>query len=85
MISVVDVKILLVDASLEVMNIKRTLESLGYEVPSVVSTGEEAIEKVFDIKPDIVFMDLDLNGDMDGIEVVSKIKEMDIPIIFFFF
>lgn len=78
----VDVKILLVDASLEVMNIKRTLESLGYEVPSVVSTGEEAIEKVFDIKPDIVFMDLDLNGDMDGIEVVSKIKEMDIPIIF---
>jgi len=77
-----DIKIVLVDGNVEAMDIKGKLESLGYEVPCVVSTGEEAIKKVLDIKPDLVLMDIDLNGDMDCIEVASKIKEINVPLIF---
>jgi two-component sensor histidine kinase/DNA-binding response OmpR family regulator len=79
---VTDVKIVLVDGNIEAMDIKRTLESFGYEVPCVVSSGEEAIEKVFNIRPDLVLMDIALEGNIDGIEVASKIKKIDIPVIF---
>ncbi len=77
-----DIKIVMVDGNTEAMDIKRTLESFGYEVPYVASSGEEAIEKVSDIRPDLVLMDIVLEGDMDGIEAASKIKEIGIPVIF---
>jgi PAS domain S-box-containing protein len=76
-------KILLVeDESIEAMDIKRTLESFGYQVPYVASSGEEAIEKALEIMPDLILMDIILKGDTDGIEAVSKIKELDIPVIY---
>ena len=56
------------------MDIKHTLESFGYEVPYVASSGEEAVEKALEIMPDLILMDIVLKGDSDGIEAVSKIK-----------
>jgi PAS domain S-box-containing protein len=79
----VDVKILIVeDESIEAMDIKRALESFGYSVPYIASRGEDAMEKAFDIMPDLVLMDIVLKGEKNGIDVASKIKELDIPIIF---
>ena len=78
-----DVKILLVeDENIEAMDIKRTLESFGYEVPYVVSSSEEAVEKALDMMPDLILMDIILKGDIDGIETVSKIKDLNIPVIY---
>jgi PAS domain S-box-containing protein len=78
-----DIKILLVeDESVEAMELKRTLEFLGYEVPYVASTAEEAVNKALEIMPDLILMDIFLKGDCDGIEAASKIKELDIPIIY---
>jgi len=78
-----DLKILLVeDESIEAMDIKRTLESFGYQVPYVASSGQEAIDKAAQLKPDIILMDIILKGDIDGIEAISKIKELDIPCIY---
>ena len=49
-----DVNILLVeDESIEAMDIKRTLESFGFKVPYVASSGEKALEKAIEIKPDL--------------------------------
>ena len=78
-----DVKILLVeDESIEAMDIKLTLESFGYEVPYVASSGEEIVEKALEIMPDLILMDIVLKGDTDGIDVASKIKNLNIPIIY---
>ena len=78
-----DVKILLVeDESIEAMDIQRTLESFGYNVPYVASKGEEAVSKALEIRPDIILMDIILKGEMDGIETANEIKALNIPIIY---
>ncbi len=64
-------------------DIRKSLERLGYKVPAIVSTGEEAIKKARDIRPDLVLMDIVLDGKMDGIEAARKIHSLyDIPFIF---
>ncbi|HMK54068.1 MAG TPA: PAS domain S-box protein [Methanobacteriaceae archaeon] len=78
-----DLKILLVeDESTEAMDIKRTLESFGYQVPYVASTGQEVIDKALELNPDIILMDIVLKGDIDGIEAINKIKKLNIPFIY---
>ncbi len=64
-------------------DIKVRLHKLGYSVPSIVRSGEEAIEKAKVLKPDLVLMDIVLDGEMDGIEAASTIKSLyDIPVVF---
>ncbi|NMO08459.1 PAS domain S-box protein [Methanobacterium subterraneum] len=76
-------KILLVeDESIEALDIKRTLESFGYEVPYVASNGEEAVKKALEIKPDLILMDIILKGKTDGIDAALEIKKFNIPVIF---
>jgi len=78
-----DVTILLVeDESIESIDIKRTLESFGYQVPYVASNGQEAIDKAFELKPDLILIDINLKGENDGIETISKIKKLNIPFIY---
>ncbi|MCZ7400590.1 MAG: ATP-binding protein [Candidatus Methanoperedens sp.] len=65
------------------MDLKKRLKNLGYDVPVVVTSGKEAIEKVKENNPDLVLMDIHLDGEMDGIEAASKIHSFsDIPVIY---
>lgn len=65
------------------LEIKETLRRLGYEVVARVTTGEEAIEKGGELRPDLILMDIRLAGEMDGITAAKTIINMyDIPIIF---
>ena len=64
-------------------DIQGLLQSLGYEVNEVITTGEEAILKAVELQPDLILMDIALSGKIDGIEAVKKIKEeLDVPIIY---
>ena len=54
-------------------DIKISLQSLGYIVPSISSSGEEAIQNTEKDKPDLVLMDIVLEGEMDGIEAANQI------------
>ena len=64
-------------------DIRMSLQSLGYTVSSVVSSGEEAIKKAEGDRPDLVLMDIVLKGEMDGIEAASQIRSCyNIPIIY---
>ncbi len=63
--------------------LKITLQDLGYSVPAMAASGEDAIEKAVKIQPDLILMDIVLSGEMDGIEAArSIIDRHDIPVIF---
>jgi PAS domain S-box-containing protein len=69
-------KILIVeDENIVAMDIKKRVEDLGYAVPHMAATGEDAIRKAEEIPPDLILMDIKLKGDMDGIEAAEKIRE----------
>lgn len=71
------------DEVISAMGLQKTLKHMGYIVPITVSSGEKAIEMVKENKPDMVLIDINLKGEMNGFEIASKIHSFsDIPIIF---
>ena len=71
------------DERITAEDIKDGLKSLGYEVPAVVHSGEDAVCKATELQPDLVLMDIKLEGEMDGIEAAGEIKKhFDIPVIY---
>ena len=71
------------DEAIIAMEIESQMQSLGYEVTSIVNTGEEAIGKADSYRPDIILMDIDLRGKLDGIESAEIIRtRFNIPIVF---
>ena len=59
------------------------LEKLGYTIIDIVSTGEDAIPHTEKTPPDIVLMDIRLEGKMDGIQAAETIRnQYDIPVIY---
>ena len=71
------------DERITAEDIKDGLKSLGYKVPAVVHSGEEAVRKAMELQPDLVLMDIKLEGKMDGIEAAGEIKKhFDIPVIY---
>lgn len=78
------VKILIVeDEMIIAANISLQLSRLGYKVTGIVSRGEEVLPHVKQNKPDIVLLDVQLKGKLDGIETARVMQnEFDIPIIY---
>ncbi len=77
-------KILIVeDEILVATDIEESLEALGYTIQGVVDTGLKAIEAVEKKLPDLVLMDINLKGQMTGIEAATIITQKhDVPIIY---
>jgi PAS domain S-box-containing protein len=64
-------------------NLRKKLSALGYKVPAVVVSGEEAVQKVEEMRPDLVLMDIKLKGKMDGVEAARQIRaRFDIPVVY---
>jgi len=71
------------DEELVGLAIRTYLESVGYEVPTVVPSGEQAIKEAGALEPDLVLMDIRLSGAIDGIEAAAAIKESyHVPVIY---
>jgi two-component system, response regulator PdtaR len=65
------------------IDLKIRLENLGYYVPGIAVNGKDAIKKTGDKNPDLVLMNVLLNGDIDGIDVAQKIRNLyNIPVIY---
>lgn len=63
--------------------LERYLGKLGCNVKAKAQRGDEAIDKAYKIGPELIFMDIKLNGSMDGIEAMHKIREFsDVPVIY---
>jgi diguanylate cyclase (GGDEF)-like protein/PAS domain S-box-containing protein len=78
------VRILVVeDESIVALDIQERLEALGYDVPSPVVSGEKAIEQAGILHPDLVLMDIQLKGRMDGVEAADQIRQrFGIPVVY---
>jgi len=64
-------------------DLKMTLWSLGYHVEGAVPSGEKAIEIATNVLPDLVLMDIRLEGKIDGIKAAENIKKkLNIPVIY---
>ena len=71
------------DERIVAADIKMSVEKLGFEVAATANSGEEAIQKALELKPDLVLMDVVLEGRMDGIKAASIIRaSCKIPIIY---
>jgi PAS domain S-box-containing protein len=65
------------------ITIQDILKSFGYAVPAIVCSGEEAIQKVAELQPDLVLMDIRLEGSMDGVEAAEKIRsDFNTPVVY---
>lgn len=77
-------KVLIVeDEFLISMQLESELSDGGYNVLKIVSSGEKALKIVSEISPDLILMDINLAGEIDGIETARKIQSFSKnPIIF---
>jgi two-component system cell cycle sensor histidine kinase/response regulator CckA len=71
------------DENIVAKDIAARVARQGYTVAAVVGTGEEAVQLVETIRPDLILMDIMLKGAMDGIEATQKIRErFDMPVVY---
>ena len=71
------------DEHIVAWDIKETLEKLGHTVVDRVVSGAEAIRSAQINQPDLVLMDIRLEGEMDGITAGSEIyHQLNIPIVY---
>ncbi len=65
------------------LDLQQRLEKMGYRVPVVVASGEAAIESTQDSTPDLVLMDINLHGEMDGVEAAEQIRARhQVPVVY---
>lgn len=77
-------KVLVVEDEIIVAeDIAERLRKLGYTVAGMVTSGEEAIEQTAKAQPDLVLMDIVLEGDIDGVTAAENIRNaFQIPVVF---
>jgi CheY-like chemotaxis protein len=77
-------KILVVEDESEVAEtLKIMLKKFGYNVVGCENKAESAIQKAGNLHPDLVLMDIELSGKMDGVEAADAIrKKYHIPVIY---
>ena len=64
-------------------NVERRLKDLEYTVCAVVPTGAQGVEKAAEIHPDVVLIDIELEGETNGIEAAHRIRNsLGIPTIY---
>lgn len=80
----IPLKILIVeDEMIIAANLAMQLENIGYEILGIIPRGEDAINAIKTDKPDLVLMDINLKGELDGIETATQMQLYgSIPIIY---
>lgn len=71
------------DERIVALHLCHQLVELGYEVVGTVASGKQALEKISEQRPDVVLMDIHIEGELDGIETAASIPaELQIPVIY---
>jgi CheY-like chemotaxis protein len=77
-------KVLIVeDETVTALHLRQHLDSLGYQISAVASSGEEAVRLANELNPDLVIMDLKLSGMMDGVEASRRMQgKQPVPVVY---
>ena len=77
-------RVLIVEDELVVASdLALSLEDFGYAVAGVAKSGEEALRKAQETQPDIILMDIVLQGEMDGIQVAERLRSaLGVPVLY---
>jgi PAS domain S-box-containing protein len=71
------------DESIVAFNLQQRLSHMGYHVPDVAVSGVETLALVAQCRPDLILMDIHIEGAMDGIDVAARIHESHpVPVIY---
>ncbi|HTV31416.1 MAG TPA: response regulator [Xanthobacteraceae bacterium] len=71
------------DERVVALHLKQQLLRLGYQVPAMATAGYQALKQIAEHRPDVVLMDIHIEGDIDGIETGARIPDrLQIPIIY---
>src|SRR5436190_20096138 len=71
------------DEMIVAKDLQRILKKLNYETTDPFSSGKKALEQLEFLRPDFVLLDINLKGDMDGIQIGEHImQEYGIPFVF---
>jgi PAS domain S-box-containing protein len=71
------------DEAIIAKDIERALLKLAYRVTGIASTGEEALLRAAENRPDLVLMDIMLNGQIDGIEAAQRMRQQfGVPVVY---
>ncbi len=71
------------DEGLIGLDLQRRLEKAGYVVVAVAERMEEALEMAATLSPELVFMDIRIKGEHDGIETAGRLsRQYDLPVIY---
>ena len=75
--------LLIEDEAIVAADIRARLTALGYSVPAIAASAEEAVQRAHELHPDIMVADIVLEGTLDGVDAVQQIrKKMDIPVVY---
>ncbi|MDP3855753.1 response regulator [Phenylobacterium sp.] len=71
------------DEAIVAMSLESLIEDFGFEVCAIASTGEQAVALAASLRPDLILMDVNLIGDMDGVEAARRARKVvDARIVF---
>jgi CheY-like chemotaxis protein len=71
------------DEALTVLALKHELTELGYEIAGDASTAADALRAAEENRTDLVLMDIQLEGGIDGVAAAAAIRgHLDIPVVF---
>ncbi len=71
------------DEAIVAENLRSKIEQLGYEVAGIAANSEEAVEMALRLLPQLVLMDIRLDGRNDGIQAAEEIRaRYDVPVIY---
>ena len=78
------VKILIVeDEAIIAENLAARLELMDYEITDIVHNGEDALKAFKNELPDLVLLDINLEGEMDGVDLAGQLAHIQpAPVIY---
>ena len=75
--------LLVEDEALVALDIRRTLHRFGYTVCATAATADDAVRIAAAMRPDMVLMDIRLQGERDGISAAAEIRQhLGLPIVY---